>query len=161
MISATWQKNKSWLTKTLFVKIFLAWKSKRIKGLKKSFWNLCIAAPSPYVNKTVTPVFVHSESSRWTSVVCDDRNSWLISREQWKVINPGKSTAAVRAVPFCRIWLEISVKPLILFFKKTVIDNSLSLSGVSLEKVLKCTCTQKGSNWNKHFLLTADTCFSC
>lgn len=30
----------------------------------------------------------------------NDRNSWLIRQVQWKVINPGKSTAAMRAVHF-------------------------------------------------------------
>lgn len=117
-------------------KIIISWKHMSRKGFKKNPFEIFTAPP--YVNRSVTPVFAHSSSSRWTRVVCGGRNSWLISREQWKVINPGKSTAAMRAVPFCRIWLEISVKPLILFLK-TIIDNSFSLSGVSLEKVFKST----------------------
>lgn len=79
----------------------------------------------------------------------------------------------MRAVPFCRIWLEISVKPLILF--KNVIDNSLSLSGVAPKKgpgilltVLKKVINQKkalsenathlfGSRWG--FVIVITECF--
>lgn len=102
-------------------------------------------------------MFVHSYSSRWTRVVCGGRNSWLISKEQWKVINPGKSTAAMRAVPFCRIWLEISVKPLILFLK-TIVDNSFSLRCVSRKGSQKSLCVRSQIQC---FLLIVDTCFPC
>lgn len=109
------RQKSHWSNKALFVKNHYIMETYEQERIKK---NPCeIFRAPPYVNRSVTPVFVHSSSSRWTRVVCGGRNSWLISREHWKVINPGKSTAAMRAVPFCRIWLEISVKPLILFFK--------------------------------------------